>query len=92
MSGRVLLTASIDHISWLHDPSLGELTMEHDLRVAGQVRGTMTRDVFGCRMWDGAWTMVHNNGARPPKGGTGAGARWCRARVVGWNMVYGARP
>ncbi|KAG2435700.1 hypothetical protein HXX76_006899 [Chlamydomonas incerta] len=34
---RVLLTASIDRISWLQDPEVGEVTLSHDLRMAGQV-------------------------------------------------------
>eukprot|EP00198_Chlamydomonas_reinhardtii_P002737 XP_001692073.1 predicted protein [Chlamydomonas reinhardtii] len=34
---RVLLTASIDRISWLQDPDVGEMTLSHDLRMAGQV-------------------------------------------------------
>ncbi|GFR48797.1 hypothetical protein Agub_g10747 [Astrephomene gubernaculifera] len=37
MEGKVLLTASIDRISWLKDPSMGEVSLAHDLRMAGQV-------------------------------------------------------
>ncbi|GLC47996.1 hypothetical protein PLESTB_000047700 [Pleodorina starrii] len=37
VSDRVLLTASIDRISWLQDPNVGEVTLANNLRMAGQV-------------------------------------------------------
>ncbi|GIL57596.1 hypothetical protein Vafri_12790 [Volvox africanus] len=37
VSERVLLTASIDRISWLQDPNVGEVSLANDLRMAGQV-------------------------------------------------------
>ncbi|GIL91009.1 hypothetical protein Vretifemale_18702 [Volvox reticuliferus] len=37
VSDRVLLTASIDRISWLQDPNVGEVSLANNLRMAGQV-------------------------------------------------------
>lgn len=37
-SDRVLLTASIDRISWLQEPAVGAISLANNLRMAGQVR------------------------------------------------------